>query len=141
MKTFRFAIYLVLVFLISSQALFAQKTSEDFVKDELLIKFKSGTNNESALKANREVGSQMVEKLGDLGWQRIKLRNGLSIEDAISQYKKFAEVDSVQPNYYYKLAVTPNDANYGSLYGMDKNFCTDGLGYRNWQFRYDCCSN
>ncbi len=120
MKFFRFTIYFALVFLFSTQILLAGKTSENFVKDELLIKFKDGANDQAILKGNREIGSQLIEKFGDLGWQRLKLRDGLSIEDAISYYKDLAEVESVQPNYYYQLAVTPNDPSYASLYGMEK---------------------
>lgn len=120
MKSVRFTIYFVLILLLATQVLFAQKNSEDFVKGELLIKFKAGTDARAAVKTNRDIGSQVVEKFADLGWQRVRLPENLSITKAISYYKSFAEVESAQPNYYYKLAVTPNDTRFPELYGLGK---------------------
>lgn len=120
MKILKSTIYFGLIFVLFSQILFAQKTQENFVKDELLLKFKAGTSNESALKINQKADSQMLEKFGDLGWQRVKLPADMSVNEAISFYKTFAEVEAVQPNFYYQLAITPDDTRYSELYGMSK---------------------
>ncbi len=111
--------FLVLIF-VSTQFVTAQRTSETFVKDELLVKFKSQTSSQSIAKTEREIGSRLLEKFSDIGWQRVKLPKNLSVEDAIKSYKTFAEIESAQPNYFYQLAVTPNDTRYTDLWGMEK---------------------
>ncbi len=120
MKFFKFTFCFALLVIFLTQVLHAQKPTENFVKDELLVKFKDGTSNESAVKINRQGNSHLLETFADLGWQRIKLPENLSVEKAISFYKTFAEVETVQPNFYYKLAVTPNDTRYSELWGMEK---------------------
>ncbi len=112
--------FAVSFFFFSVTVLFAQMTPEKFVKDELLVKFKTGTSNDAALQINRRAASQIIENFVDLGWQRVKLSEGLSVAEAVAFYKTFAEVEAVQPNFYYQLAVTPNDTRFAELYGMTK---------------------
>lgn len=120
MKSVRFTIYFVLMLLLSTQFLFAQKTSETFVKDELLIKFKDGTSTSTVLKTNNDIGSSLIENFSGIGWQRIKLSKNFSVEKAIDYYKTLAEIESVQPNFYYDLTATPNDTRFSELFGMSK---------------------
>ena len=70
---------------------------------------------------NAQIGALVLEEFPALKWQRVKLPEGLSVEQAIALYGKFAEIEAVQPNYYYRLAaVTPNDTRFSELYGMQK---------------------
>ncbi len=104
-------------------AAIAQKSPADaYVPDELLVKFIGGTDTSDARVANRAVGSTVLETLGDLGWQRVRVPVGLSVDDAIERYKKFGVVESVQPNFYYHLLRTPNDPQFTSsgMYGLLK---------------------
>jgi len=120
MKAVKFTIYFVLAFLLFVQIAVAQKSSKDYVKGELLVKFKSGTAQTPILETNNRIGGTVVEEFSDLGWQRVELPANLSVIKAISQYKNFAEVEAAQPNFIYRLAATPNDTSFGSLYGMQK---------------------
>ena len=97
-----------------------QKSNETFVKNELLVKFKSGAASNSARDLHSRHGAIVLEKFANLDWQRIKLPEGSSIKSAIGKYLNSVEVESVQPNYYYHLLATPNDTSFGSLYGMAK---------------------
>ena len=47
---------------------------------------------------------------------------GLSVKNALKQYENFAEVEYVQPNFYYHLLATPNDPQYTNtaMYGLGK---------------------
>lgn len=96
--------------------------SSSYVSDELLVKFAEGPATDNARLANRAIGSTVLENLGDLGWQRVRIPAGLSIDEAIEQYKKFGVVASVQPNFYYHLLRTPNDPQFisGGMYGLTK---------------------
>ena len=102
---------------------FAQETSEKYVADEVLVKFEkaSAEGLRSAEKITGE-GALVMEKLGDLGWQRIKIPAGLTVDDAIARYSKYDGVVVVQPNFYYHLLLTPNDPQFVStgMYGLSK---------------------
>jgi subtilisin family serine protease len=119
MKAVRFIFYFVLV-LISCQTVLAQNGKKLFADGELLVKFKRGASSEHALRANEQTGARVLEKFADSDWQRVRLPAGLSIEKAIEKYKNLAEVEAVQPNYYYHLLAAPNDPQFSTMYGLQK---------------------
>ena len=96
--------------------------ANSYVSDELLVKFADSPASDKAHLANRAIGSTVLETLGDLRWQRVRVPVGLSVDDAIERYKKFGVVESVQPNFYYHLLRTPNDPQFTSsgMYGLLK---------------------
>ena len=108
----------VVVSLFASCA-FAQSGKKDYVPGEILIRFKDAADSVSSRFA-RETGSRALENIRNTRWKRIKLPAGLSIDRAIERYKQRADVESVQPNFYYHLLTTPNDPQYGNLWGMAK---------------------
>lgn len=112
------AILLVLVVLPAISP--GQSLEKGSVKDEILVKFKSGTSVEVANRINSKNSGAVLEKLADLGWQRIKLTPGKSSDKAIADYLSSGYVEAAQPNYYYNLQLTPNDTSYASLWGMAK---------------------
>jgi subtilisin family serine protease len=114
------SIFVFVVMLFSAVNLFAQKSKEVFVKDELLVKFKDGTASRAAVERHQLTGAKIVEEFPELGWQRIKLPSGMSVSNAENRYKNFDGIETAQPNYYYHLLATPNDAQFGSMYGMTK---------------------
>ena len=99
---------------------FAQSSGKTYADGELLVKFKSGTASTFSAQANNEIGAKVLEEFADLGWQRVQLPAGLSVETAMARYANFADVAAAQPNFYYQLLATPNDPQFGSLYGMTK---------------------
>ncbi len=113
-------LFLLLILLSQAAMTAAQSTEKGAVANEVLVKFKSGTSIDLSRSINARNGGFMLEKLGDLGWQRIKLPAGSNRASAIARYIDSGEVEAVQPNFYYQLLATPNDANFGSLYGMTK---------------------
>jgi len=101
----------------------AQRLMEgSYVKGELLIKFAGGPESKSALFANRRIGASVIETFPDLGWQHVRLPESIGVSEAIDRYKVMDGVESVQPNFYYRLLVTPNDAQFTStgMYGLTK---------------------
>jgi subtilisin family serine protease len=101
----------------------AQKVSADaYVPGELLVRFVNGPTSSSARDANQAVGAIVLEGLGDLGWQRVKLPTGRTVESAIEQYRNTEGVAYVQPNFYYHLLLSPNDPMFSNsgMYGLTK---------------------
>ncbi len=105
-------------------SLFASNISakDDFVPNELLVKYKSGTASRSAIAVNRTIGAIAVEEFPELKWQRVRLSAGMSVEDAMNRYESFGEIEYVQPNFYYHLLAMPNDPQFISsgMYGLNK---------------------
>jgi len=121
MKTVRFVFCFVLALIAFGQIVSAQDGGGKlYVEDELLVKFKSGTASAAARLVNAEIGASLLEEFPDLGWQRVKLPADLSVTRAITDYKKFADIEEAQPNFYYHLTLAPNDTRYAELYGMAK---------------------
>src|SRR4051812_26759754 len=83
------------------------QNSVPFVKDEVLVKFKTETT--SAARAEAVDSANIVERLAETGWVRVKLGAGEDVNSAIGRFKGRREIEAVQPNYYYHLLLTPND--------------------------------
>ena len=98
----------------------AQRTAKNYADGELLVKFKKSADKASIEQFNQQIGSNVVEQFADLGWQRVTLPENMSIEQALKQYEDSAEVEAVQPNYYYRLLAAPNDPQFPSMYGLQK---------------------
>ncbi|NOT46520.1 MAG: S8 family serine peptidase [Acidobacteria bacterium] len=99
---------------------YGQVRAKNAVTDEILVKFRPGTSADVSQRINSKNSGVVLERLADLGWQRIKLPAGKPADSAIAAYLASSQVEAAQPNYYYHLLLTPNDTNYGSLWGMAK---------------------
>lgn len=73
-------------------------------------------------RTNAQLGSKVIEDLGDQGWHRIRISKGTDVKSAIKAYSGQPGIESVQPNFYYHLQATPNDPQWGvsGLYGLPK---------------------
>ncbi|MFN6962748.1 MAG: S8 family serine peptidase [Pyrinomonadaceae bacterium] len=111
------SLIIVLVSLIVSAGAAAQGKPESRVEGELLVKFRPGADRIRALRGR---SAAMIEQLGDLGWVRIKLPDGLAVEDELRRFADDPQIEAAQPNFYYHLLVTPNDPRFVSneLYGL-----------------------
>jgi subtilisin family serine protease len=100
---------------------FSQTPKEPFVKNEVLVRF-SSPDQERSSRAIERSGAFLIERLGDLGWVRLRLPEGIEVADAIDRFSGIREVEAVQPNFYYSLLAEPNDPQYGHLgmYGLLK---------------------
>jgi thermitase len=113
----KFFVGLVLLFFSATLVFSKEKL---FVEGELLVKIKEGVSFSKVEFLNNRLGAEFLEDFGDLRWMRIKLPSGISVEEAIKEYGRFPEIEAAQPNFYYRLQVTPNDPSFGSLWGMTK---------------------
>ncbi|MEP7211580.1 MAG: S8 family serine peptidase [Acidobacteriota bacterium] len=117
----KFAMFLSLAVLCGTFASpMSAQNPDKFVKDEVLVKFKTGLTD--AARARAVDGVSVVETLADTGWVRVKLGAGEDVNDAVGRFKGRREVVAVQPNFYYHLLLTPNDPQFGlaGMYGLSK---------------------
>jgi subtilisin family serine protease len=101
----------------SSSAISSQS---QYVKGEVLIKFKRGAETQQMMLAHSALNASVVKDYSLTGWQRVRLPEGMGVEEALSHYRKLSFVAEAQPNFIYHILVTPNDARFGELYGMAK---------------------
>lgn len=102
----------------------AQEKSDAYVPNEVLVKLDSSTRARHSLERLVSGGADLVEKLGgEDGWQRLRVPDGMTVEEALETYRKLDGVLVVQPNFYYHLlTTTPNDPQFTStgMYGLGK---------------------
>lgn len=115
------AVHLIAVLMTAAFCTFAaaaQKKAERYVANEVLVKFKPNQTKAFRSQVAGRIHSSIAEQLGDLGWVRVKLRAGQTVNDAMAAFGKMVDVEAVQPNYFYHIQSTPNDALWSDLYGM-----------------------
>lgn len=123
MKIFRLALLfacLITVFQFPFSSESKNDDSNHYVKGELLVKFKRGETTERVSATHSRIGATLLKEFEPLGWQHIKLPDGISVEEGIRTYKDLPEIAEAQPNYIYSINLTPNDPSYSQLYGMTK---------------------
>lgn len=116
---FFLTLLLALVLLTFTQQSKTQSTDSagDYVKGEILIKFAAGTLHKTLL---RELVAETARELQAVGWQRVRLKAGVSVEEAVYRHRNLPGVESVQPNFIYRIQATTNDPRLGDLYGMNR---------------------
>jgi subtilisin family serine protease len=110
------------VVLIVASSAFSQEKSGGYVPDEVLIKTDSSAEARGRLEALDNEGAKVVERFAGLGWQRVRIPAGMTVDEAVARYQKRPGFIAVQPNYYYRLLTTPNDVDFvgGLMYGLTK---------------------
>ncbi len=119
----RYAILTVICSLSIFIAVAGQNSNqEQYVRGELLVKFRPNPDSTAARSVNRAMGANAIETLGDTQWQLVRIPDSLTVEAAIIDYKKFGAVVDAQPNFYYHLLTTPNDPQFTSsgMWGLTK---------------------
>lgn len=120
LKTRLICLFVIVLGTVLSTA--AQKSQSVWVPDEVLVKPSKGTAERIAAPLAAKVGASLLETLGDSGWIRVRIPDGTSVDEALKMFRETGEIDAVQPNFYYRLNVTPNDPQYPltGMYGLTK---------------------
>lgn len=121
MKTVKTISFFLLLLAVTGFA-FGQEKSKGYVDNEVLVKVRQGTSLSWLAAINARLGTDLLETFGDLGWARVRLPDGMTVEKAIEEYKQIYGIEAVQPNFYYRLALTPNDPLFpnSGMYGLQR---------------------
>ncbi len=116
-KSLASVVSMVLIF---ASLVVSQERNGRYVPDEVLIKTDSSAEARGHLEDLDKEGAKVIEKFTSLGWQRVRIPAGMTVDEAVPHYQKRSGFIAVQPNYYYSLDATPNDAEFlgGLLYGL-----------------------
>lgn len=98
---------------------YSRARSPKFVPGEILVKYKSSMSTTAQKDAIEREGGMYAARVTKNGWNRVKLKKNIKMNDAIADYKQDPNVEYAQPNYIYKaLATTPNDTYFTQQWGL-----------------------
>lgn len=105
--------------------------SYEYVKDELLVRFKQETPRSVINQVNAAIGAQVLQEFQIVpNLQRVKLPASLSVPEAIARYKAHPNVLYAEPNYIHKKTqqaqLTPDDPRFSELWGLHNTGQTGG---------------
>lgn len=102
------------------EALQAPKAEQmtEFVPGELLIKFRSTAETTPVDSLKKEMGLTDKKKLDAIGATLVTLPEGVDVQAAMDRFKDDPRVEYVEPNYYMKPTVMPNDPLFGQQWGL-----------------------
>jgi len=113
MTSGRFGTVIILGLIIAGLAL---PSNAEYVKDEILIKYKQGTDTKAEMRV-KALGIAAVKDVGRTRMKRLKLPKSLSVEAAIAKLKNDPSVEYVGPNHILHIAsVFPNDTIFNEGY-------------------------
>lgn len=92
---------------------------EDYVRDQVIVKLKPGTEVTSWLKELKIGGKVTVtESTQTLGLSLLALE-GISLEKAIAFFSQDANIEYAQPNYQISVPKIPNDTYFSQQWALD----------------------
>jgi hypothetical protein len=110
----------------SHHAAQSDRQPPESVADEIIVRFQTGVD-EFTKDLSRFRVSGTRKKIFKIipGLEVVKLRPGISVEEAIALYEQVPGVLYAEPNYKLHLTAnettaTPNDPSFGSLWGLSK---------------------
>lgn len=84
---------------------------ETYKPGELLIKFKTGVSENTRVEIHTRFGSEVIEVFRSIGVQHIKLRDSLSVEEAIKLYESEPTVQYAEPVGILEILDRSNNGN------------------------------
>ncbi len=102
-------------------------TQKQYKAREVIVKYKKGAFNRMKAASHAIYGSKKIEKFSNLHMELITLREGVSVEEAISKYQHDPNVEYAEPNYAIRINATfPDDAFFSELWGLYNSGQTGG---------------
>lgn len=92
---------------------------------ELLVRFKPGVTDEQIETLNRSLGSRVLESIKELRLQKISLKEGLAVDDAIIFYKAADIVEHVEKHALRYPQRAPDDPFFDEQWGLKKIKATE----------------
>lgn len=95
---------------IDVRSILSTSDSQTYKDGEILVKFKADSSEEDSRRMQQAAGSLTMKKFMLVpGLERVRLRSGMSVRDAIEIYMADPSVEYAEPNYVKRALVIPND--------------------------------
>lgn len=114
-------------FVLSHETQSAAARGQNYVANEVLVKFKTGVAEDARAAALARISGSVKERIHTKAMEQFGDKEGLLLVhtplaalEAIGRLNGAAEIEYVEPNYIYQHQATSNDPYYtnGSLWGM-----------------------
>jgi subtilisin family serine protease len=91
-----------------------------YVPGEVLVKFRDDASSLGITSLNVDVGAKELSgvSVNARVIHQYKLDGDVSVEEAVLKYQSNPAVEYAEPNYLYQLQALPNDAQFGTLWGL-----------------------
>ena len=97
-----------------SQSAPAQKYRDSAI----LVKFKPGVAEGAKNRLHERHGSKLARKFDRLRLHQLKLKKGMSVEEAVASYRTDPDVEYAEPDYAVSAQANPRDTYYSDQWGM-----------------------
>lgn len=91
-----------------------------YIPGEVLVKFRDDVSSLGISSLNVDMGAKELRALSmNAGViHQYKLEGAMSVDEAVLKYRSNPAVEYAEPNYLYQLQTIPNDAQFGTLWGL-----------------------
>jgi len=90
-----------------------------YVEGELLVKLGAGqTKPQIATSPHTAVGATLLRSFPAIGWEHIRLPEGMTVSQGIKAYLALPGVLAAEPNYTLESAAIPNDPQFVSQWSL-----------------------
>jgi len=96
----------------------------DYVKGEILVKFKETVSPSEAKEVHKKLGGRVKETIPGINVQVVAVSHGVG--EAVSAYARNRRVDYVEPNYIAHALGNPDDTYFVNQWGMHNTGQTGG---------------
>src|SRR5512135_3267589 len=105
---------------VSAAGRFAVRNGANFVPDELLVKFKSGTPATVRAQIHRGAAASVIGRFtSNPGLEHVRLPANENLDSALAYYASRADVQFVQKNFiYHTLETIPNDTLFANQWAL-----------------------
>lgn len=79
----------------------------EYVKDEILVKFKKGVTKERIGEINKRFGVVVIRVLAEVEIYHLRIPEDSTVPKMVKRYKNLPEVEYAQPNYRYRILQGP----------------------------------
>ncbi|MFH2051548.1 MAG: choice-of-anchor D domain-containing protein [bacterium] len=102
---------------------FAQ--TEEFAPGEVIVKFAPTVSSSQAADFLADAGAVRIKDFRRIGATLVRLE-GMTVFEAMAAYAGSPYIEYIEPNYALRLLNTPNDPDYGLLWGLNNTGQTGG---------------
>jgi subtilisin family serine protease len=94
------------------------ESGERFASGEVVVRYEPGTSRGERAAVREQVDAELERRLIVPRLELLSLAPGDSVAGAVNALEGEPEVSYAEPNFIYRLAATPNDDEYASLWGL-----------------------
>lgn len=109
----------------------AQQREPETVPGELIVGLRANPGTLQASPAADHSVEKLINYNAELGYMRVKIVAGMSLQQAAAGLRARADVAYVEPNYVFHTCATPNDPGYSNQYAPHK--VQADLAWANWR--------